>query len=331
MKKIVLTYLSLFFVLSSFMVSSSNAQMIAVYMHPDKIDADGVHFDQGLIDVLEAEEYEVEIFYSASAQEYFDLMEEADLVILARAGSSGDHSGANKATFNSVETPIINLMPWGLRVANGNWFNSTECVKVLDESVMLAEILEPDDEVFNGVDVSSGELEWAQGPYDYLNVVEEGNGQVLAVDAATGTLQFVRFEAGVEFYDGSEAPAGPRTFMGNGDDSVGDNINTFNFVDGASLTVFLNEVARMSGRETVGNKYSKLEGLNVYYNASSKSLIIKNSSDIFDASIFDISGQIVKRVSNASQSINISELKTGIYIVSLRNNDKTYTQKINVN
>ncbi len=322
MKKSLLVVLLL-----SMIAISVYSQAVAVYLNPGKIDAEGVFFDQLLVDVLIDAGYEVETFYSAAATDHLDLMESADLVILARAGSSGDHTN-NKATFDAVTKPIINLMPWGWRVANGNWFNATEVIKVLDESVMVAEILEPRDPVFTGVDVSSGQLDWAQGPYDYMDVADAGNGQVLATDAATGTLQFVRFEADVEFYAGCGAsPAGPRTFMGNGDDSVGDNINTFNFIDGASLTVFLNEVALLSGKGIVGVSDHILKDISVYTDMASDELHIKNSNNSFQANFYNISGRLVKSVKNAQSIINISDLNNGVYIVKLKNNKGIYTQK----
>jgi hypothetical protein len=56
-----------------------------------------------------------------------------------------------------------------------------------------------------------------------------------------------------------------------------------------------------------------------------------NSNENIDIQIFDILGKSVLRLKNVRNSINISELKSGIYFVEITLDTKRTTKKLIVN
>jgi hypothetical protein len=317
-------------------VMSLSAQKIMVYLHPQKVYTDGTHWEQPMLDLLDSNDYEVTRFYnnnlpSASADLLDSLNNVADLIIIGRSGSSAEFQSPHKEVWNSIQTPVICLMPWALRSSRMNWFNATECIHYDDSTVNLtANILEPKDTAFSGLDVSSGTMVWAHGPYDVIVATDGGNGTVLAASAVDQSVQMVRFEPFQEFYTGSrDVPADYRTYIGSGyDEAV--NINPFNFVRGASMQVFLNEVAFLSGRTTGGDpggdpgvgvkQLTSNEKFRLYPNPATSTLFIENYSQIEKLTILDLQGKVVGTYINAQNGIDISALPSGLYLLSIEEN-----------
>jgi len=240
---------------------------IVYFLNPGKAYEDGTYYEKPTIDFLEEAGYNVIPFYSntltTDSEAKLDTLRVlADLILIGRAGGSGDFSSPNKEIWNSIEKPVISLMLWGLRNNRGNWFNTDQCTQITgnNDEVFNITVEEPDDPAFAGVDVSSGELPWMIGPYDIINTTDPGNGLLLATSKVDYTVQFVRFEPGSEFYPGAgDTPAGYRTYIGNGDDVTTDSetglpyLNYFNFTDVAKQ-VFLNEIAHLIEMTTAVEK-----------------------------------------------------------------------------
>ncbi|MBN1780322.1 T9SS type A sorting domain-containing protein [bacterium] len=213
----------------------------------------GDYADYPFTMILEEQGYDVLIWYdenlSAANQATFDLLNSADLIIMGRSTPSTMYQDPNKEAWNSLTAPIMNIELWNCRSSRLNWFNSTAMANIDDYVDYNAIIDLPDDPVFAGIDVS-GEVPWTFGPISVLQETEAGNGTVLARMADDLSVLFVRFEPGVEFFEGSgDIPAGHRTMIGNGNDDLrgpsGELIfNYYNFTT-ESEQVFLNEVARM--------------------------------------------------------------------------------------
>ena len=216
----------------------------------------GDYADTPFITGLEALGYNVITWYneslSSASQATVDSLNNADLIIIGRSTSSGIFQDPNKDAWNAITAPILNLHPWSCRSSRMNWFNSTNMVHTDDTGVVLnATIHEPDDAVFDGVALTDGRLPWCVAPYDVLVYDDPGNGEVIASAADDGSVLFVRFEPGVEFYDGSvDMPAGPRTMFGNGNDNLrgpgGEYIFSYYNFTTESEKVFYNEVKRMA-------------------------------------------------------------------------------------
>ena len=179
----------------------------------------------------------------------------ADVVIMGRKIGSSD-VGSGRAAWDAVKSPVISMNPWGLRGRSdkGAWTPAYDCDNMaLADSVALAGIVvAPNDPVFAGV--TNDTIDWWFGNYSAFRADAEGddagNGQLLAQTTDNRPL-FIRWAAGVEFYDGAgHTPMGDRSFIGCGSDNGGV-INYFGFSE-VSEKIFFAELARLaSGEPTV--------------------------------------------------------------------------------
>ncbi len=213
---------------------------------PEEADAD-TPFINDLIEL----EYSVTVVYSTSletaTQGFVDTLNAADLVIIGRSGSSGDFGGTHKEAWNAITSPLLNLHLWTARNSRLNWLNSGTTSH--DNSVgdtIVARIELPNDPVFADATIAADStMDWAYTPTDYMEATDAGNGTVLARDASSGNVFFVRWDPWVEFFEGAgDRPAGYRSLIGNGNDNTTP-FNYYNFTEEANQ-VYLNEVARMS-------------------------------------------------------------------------------------
>ena len=232
---------------------------IVFISRPDKLDtATGENPDNPFIDDLVTAGYTIDTMYptalETASQEVLDSLNNADLIIIGRSCDSGVFGGTHKRAWNNVEAPLLSLHLWTLRSNRMNWFNTSSAPHYDEEGAIMDAIIEkPADPVFAGLTLVDGELPWAVGPYDVLNVKDGGNGEVLAVSAVDGSIQFARFNPWVEFYPGAgDIPKGYRSMIGNGNDNLrgpdGSTVifNYYNFTE-ESKQVYMAEVARMVG------------------------------------------------------------------------------------
>lgn len=236
----------------SYDVTEPNGKnVVFVTLEPTKIDpATGENADQPFIDDLFNAGYDVIEFYDTSletaSEARMDTLNNADLVVIGRSTSSGDFGGTHKAAWNAIEAPILTLHLWTTRNNRMNWFNTGGAVHYDDVGVVLDALIHaPDDPVFEGLAISDSLLPWCVGPYDVLDTQNPGNGQLLASSTVDGTVQYVRFDPWVEFYDGAgDMAAGYRVLMGNGNDNTSA-INYDNFTE-ESKTVYMREAWRLA-------------------------------------------------------------------------------------
>ena len=230
---------------------------IAFISRPDYVDAaTGENPDQPQIDDLVAAGYNVFTMYpddiTNAPQTTIDSLNSADLVICGRSTNSGIYQNTHRFVWNALTTPLMQIHPYGIRSSRLNWFKSTNMVHFEEAGTVLnATAVESDDAVFDGVELTDGQLPWCVGPCDVLVYQEAGNGRIVASAVEDSSVLFVRFDPWEEFYPASsDKPAGYRTYMGNGNDSTtdpntGDTIYNYNnFTDEARL-VWLAEVKRM--------------------------------------------------------------------------------------
>jgi len=74
-------------------------------------------------------------------------------------------------------------------------------------------------------------------------------------------------------------------------------------------------------------KNTTIESLNIYPNPASDILFV--SQDVDEVAIFDVTGKLVLKEFN-NNSINISTLNSGLYIVKTISEGKNYEHKIQI-
>ena len=65
----------------------------------------------------------------------------------------------------------------------------------------------------------------------------------------------------------------------------------------------------------------------LYPNPTNDKLFVEGLTN-FDATIFDLTGKKVLEIVNANRSIDMSELKPGIYMLHLTSEGNTYVKKV---
>jgi hypothetical protein len=217
----------------------------------------GIQADQVFVDELTSLGYTVWHFaipsLATTSADTVDSLNQANLVIIGRSAPSVWGQDPHKTFWNNLTVPLLNLNLWNERNNRMNWFNTANIARnnTLDNGdTLIAEVVMPDDPVFEGIDLGDGFVPWAYSPFDYIQTEDAGNATVLARNKADNSVLFARFEPGFEFYDGAgDAPEGPRSVMGSGNDALKDSlggaiINFYNFTD-ISHQVYLNEIARL--------------------------------------------------------------------------------------
>ncbi|MFC1569946.1 lamin tail domain-containing protein, partial [bacterium] len=304
----------------------------------------GDYADFPFINGLETLGYNVITWYneslSTAEQATLDSLNNADLIILGRSTPSTMYQDPNKLAWNAITAPILNMQLWNCRSSRMNWFNSTAMANIDDEIDYDAVIDMPDDPVFEGIDVT-GDVPWTFGPISVLQENNAGNGIVLARMASDLNVLFIRFEPGVEFYEGSgDMPAGPRTMFGNGSDNMrgpdGELIfNYYNFTP-ESEQVFFNEVARMvnlgstdveEGQENseIPKEFALYQNYPNPFNPSTLiSYQIPNDAFV-TLTVYDILGKEIKTLVNEYQKSNsyseefdANGLASGVYFYRLK-------------
>ncbi len=198
--------------------------------------------------------FDVTKFYpgklSAAGQDTIDMLNAADLVIIGRSPSSSDFQGLDKEAWNNLTVPLILNAQYDARSSRINWFNSTNAYHSNDgPPVAYGVVSDPSDPIFAGVDLLVGDsVGWCYPAHDFLGLDSTTNGTILVAYAGRNPL-VVRFDAGVEFYEGSvDMPAGPRTYFGFGNDNAGE-ANFFPLTK-AAKAAYVAEINRMTGQET---------------------------------------------------------------------------------
>ncbi|MEX0987881.1 MAG: T9SS type A sorting domain-containing protein [Bacteroidales bacterium] len=182
---------------------------------------------------------------SEASQDTIDMLNATDLVIVGRSPGSGDFDSPDKESWNSLTVPLILNGQYTARSNRINWFNSTSAFHANDEpEVAYGATTMPDDMIFSNVNLMTGDsIDWCLPPHDFLDLDSTTNGEIVATFADTVPL-VVRFETGVEFYEGSvDMPSGPRTYFGFGNDNAGP-ANYFPLTPNGQQ-VYLNEISNI--------------------------------------------------------------------------------------
>lgn len=85
-----------------------------------------------------------------------------------------------------------------------------------------------------------------------------------------------------------------------------------------------------TGNFTLGSKYNQIEGFSIYPNPSSLGYvnITSRSNAEMNVSVFDVLGKLVINKEVSNKKIDVSNLKTGIYIMKVSQDDAVSTKKL---
>jgi len=205
-------------------VEPAGANIIWVTTTRD-VDADGVQDDQGFIDLLTAEGHNLDVrldYWNELDLEpnKVDELNAADLVIVSRSTSSGDHDdGDEPALWNSVTSPMILTTAYLVRTSKWVWMETDDVTQV--DAILMA--LDTSHPVFDGVTFEADNIVIAYdntvsaGLTSFPATIDVGNGTLIAQPLGIDSAAIVEWDAGVEMYPGSGAVAGgPRMFLACG-------------------------------------------------------------------------------------------------------------------
>jgi len=214
---------------------------------------DGVPDDQGWVDFLKAQGYNVDYQYVGLGNGYWrtldqaklDALSAADLVIVSRNSDSGQYASnaAEVTQWNSVQSPLMLMSSHIIRNSRWKWLNTA----TINSAVPLMKPVDPAGPAFTGVTLDADGLVDAMVPgldASLMGIADAGNGTVLATRADTGDLWIAQWDAGVEFYAGAgQTAGGPRVFFTGGSQEVVPTIGRgeINLTD-SGKAVFLNVV-----------------------------------------------------------------------------------------
>ena len=170
--------------------------------------ADGASDDLEWVDILEAEGYSVDYQINGLGDGYWRTLDDAkiaalnaaDLVIVSRNSDSGSYaSNADEiAQWNAITAPLINNSTHIIRNSRWKWLDSTTILSLTPMMVLA-----------DGTEIPGINAE--VGPGSFMDSAP-GNGVVLAT--GDGLPWIIKWEAGVEFYDGAgQIAGGPRMFF----------------------------------------------------------------------------------------------------------------------
>jgi PKD repeat protein len=219
-------------------------------------DANGVPFDQGWIDLLAAQGYEVD---ANTAGDYTDVsegelatLEAADLIIVSRNTNSGNYcSDVNEVTlWNSVETPLILMSAYLTRTSKWQWIDSGTTNQGVPTTLM--DVIAVDHPIFEGVTTEAVDsMNLAYVIDDMISAetteiasTDAGNGTLLSTRMDNGNIWIAEWEAGVTGYEGTDQVlAGKRLYFAAGG-GQGQEAGVMSFNEDGQ-TMFLNAVEYM--------------------------------------------------------------------------------------
>jgi hypothetical protein len=229
------------------LVSSAHAATI-IWVSDNKTPTGGVPADQGWIDLLEANGHTVDLsFRNAEGRTLdaakIDALNAADLIIISRDTDSGNYDdGQEPIQWNSITTPII--MQIGHIARNNRWlWLNTDAT---NDTTATLEVVESGHPVFSGVSIgANNQLDILTMGSSFANATDAGNGTLIAKRADNDQVWIAEWQAGQEFYPGSnQTAAGQRMYFVSGSDEGTD--GRYNLTsDGEKM--FLNAVRYMLG------------------------------------------------------------------------------------
>jgi hypothetical protein len=240
------------------------------------------------------------------------ILDTFDLVIIAKRTNSVNYGSdaTVRANWSSITTPVINMNNYVNRSSRLQFFNTTVNNDNVNKYMIVADTNHP---IFTNIALNASDSTpmLTTENFQANNVLDAGNGTVLATDPATGTVTIAEWAGDTSFYTGSETPAGKRMFY-----STSYNYSFTNY--GAQL--FLNAVEYM----ITGKVVDKNKIFFVTENYSADSLYIADLKDQgFTVSDVYMPKSVVTDVQKYIDSLNAG----GLVIVSRNTSSGNYDNR----
>jgi hypothetical protein len=241
------------FVLLILAATPVHAQTI-VWVSEWLTDDQGLSFDYGWIELLEAEGFTVvadtSIYYTTLDATKLATLEDADLIIVSRTSNSGGYVDDDEVTqWNSIGTPLILMNAYLTRSSRWQWIDSTDITEYQEEAMMS--IVDADHQIFTGIASADNQIDMIDGSVNtgqvtFLNTNEVGSGTLIAQSADDSSVWIAEWEPGTPFYDGTtEVPAEKRMLFTAGGSGAQES-GTLNLTP-EGQQIFINAVLHMLG------------------------------------------------------------------------------------
>ena len=184
----------------------------------------------------------------------------------------------------------------------------------------------PDGQIFGAV-YSYNFVTLASRAYVY-NL--DSNGQLKEDFAGSGIMALPKFtEDENEVYAMSLALKDNKNLLVGGYNSVGDNWNNKLFIADINVDVKVDDEGNEDDTTSVVGNYENR--FNIHPNPATTTISIEGGlNDNAQVSIIDLTGRCVKEVeiSGAVSTINIEDVESGIYFISVKQNDNNFVEKL---
>jgi hypothetical protein len=271
-KSICLMQILALIILSGMLLSGAAHAEKIIWVSGNLKDTDGLDWDQGFVDVLEANGYEVQrendtMTGTSFTAEQLEVLENGDLVIVSRSTSSGNYN--NPTDWNVLMKPLICTSCYLSRLSRWKWLNSDALIGDGNSGCPPFHAENPDHPIFSGVpldgngNIAALDSTVGSGNTSLANWLEYGEAELIATVADAGAVAIVYWAQNMDFFpDGDQFAAGPRLLF-----QCGARESTLSPPDPAqgqgmyNLTpegekMFLNAVAFMLGKDTGVRKNS---------------------------------------------------------------------------
>jgi hypothetical protein len=223
--------------------------------------------DQGWVDLLRAEGYDVDQRppISAGVGPWRELdaneiaaLEAADLIIVSRDADQTQYANnaAESTQWNSIKTPLILMQNYIARSSRWRWLSSTSMAA--RQNYFEAKAVDPNHPVFAGVQLDpNGVVTYMDssaypGHVSFINIDNAGHGKAIAVRPDNGNILIAEWEASkLTFYNVQtmptfQGPGGKRMLFNAGTQETSANIGfgVYNLT-AEGQKMFLNAVAYM--------------------------------------------------------------------------------------
>ncbi len=235
-----------------------------IFVSAGQLDPYGVPWDQGWVDVLVEQGYDVQredgtMTGAALTEEQISTLESADLIIFSRAASSGDYN--DPAGWNSISKPLILFSAYLSRANRWQWLMDSNLHGDGNSGAPLMFVDQPNHPLFAGVNLTDNQLVFldetvGSGHTSISSTPDPGNGEVISSTAEFGTPWIIYWPEGTFFHDNTDQIAGSKRLLlqcGTRESTLSPPIpehgwGMFNLTP-EGTKVFLNAVAWMLGKD----------------------------------------------------------------------------------
>ncbi|MBN2167050.1 MAG: T9SS type A sorting domain-containing protein [Marinilabiliaceae bacterium] len=279
--------------------TSAFAQINVLYVHENS-------YDQEVMDAITAKGgYTVTPLLKEEATplsaDDLSTLNAAQVVIIGRSINS---ARCPHDVMDQVTAPMIYTSPFIVRGDRAGMVTATSASnEISDGAVVQAVISDASNPVFNGV--SAGTIDWWTGYYSILGAEIGTTNATLMVKTADERVLLSMYDANVPFQTGGRTPAGPRAYIGNGQDNTGETY--FSFTDNAKI-IFFNLINEMAAKATSVSTSKVVE--EVLAIGGNGKIVVNGEQTI---EVISMDGKVVK----ASKVNGSMPCDAGIYIVKV--------------